>query len=73
MRVCLCVKPVWGTHMRAQMLMCEIQGVLDRLFFLFFFKQMLICDIQGVADYYTDPQIHSIDGFFCFFGHAHPP
>jgi len=29
--------------------------------------QMLICDIQGVADYYTDPQIHSLDGFFFLF------
>ncbi|EKX46110.1 hypothetical protein GUITHDRAFT_70870 [Guillardia theta CCMP2712] len=25
-------------------------------------KKLLICDIQGVGDYYTDPQIHSIDG-----------
>eukprot|EP00241_Pyramimonas_parkeae_P022580 CAMPEP_0114320800 /NCGR_PEP_ID=MMETSP0059-20121206/26167_1 /TAXON_ID=36894 /ORGANISM="Pyramimonas parkeae, Strain CCMP726" /LENGTH=201 /DNA_ID=CAMNT_0001448297 /DNA_START=324 /DNA_END=927 /DNA_ORIENTATION=+ len=24
-------------------------------------RKLLVCDIQGVADFYTDPQIHSVD------------
>ena len=25
-------------------------------------RRLLVCDIQGVGCYYTDPQIHSVDG-----------